>query len=147
MTRLKENKPDGTAREKARLSRSEIMRRVKSKNTKPEISVRRFLRASGIRFRSQAKLPGTPDFALIDAKIAVRVMGCFWHGHSCKNGDRMPKTNIHYWTTKIARNIARDKENRRDLIKLGWQVIDIWECQLRTEKWKRGLTRRTLNNI
>lgn len=132
-------KLDKRKRKKPPLSRSEIMRRVKSKNTKPEIIVRRFLRVERIRFRSQAKLPGRPDFALIDAKIAVRVMGCFWHGHSCKNGNRIPKTNIPYWTAKIARNIARDKENKRDLKRLGWTVVDIWECQIKDGRWKNKL--------
>lgn len=126
------------------LSRSEIMRAVKSKNTKPELIVRAFLRSKRVKYRSYGTLPGHPDLILKDLKIVIRVMGCFWHGHKCKNGDRIPKSNVEYWTSKIKRNIERDKENKRDLKRLGWRIVDVWECQLRAPKWEDRLLRQIL---
>lgn len=104
---------------------------VKSKDTKPELAVRSFLTARGIGFSTYAKLPGSPDIVVKKDKIVIRVMGCFWHSHKCKMGNRIPKTNVEYWTKKIIRNVARDKENKRDLKKLGWRVVDVWECHIR----------------
>lgn len=115
------------------------MRRVKSKDTKPELVIRRFLKNEGIKFKTYAKLPGSPDITIKEGKIAIRVMGCFWHRHSCKNGDRLPKSNVAYWMAKIARKIARDKKNKKDLKRLDWNIVDIWECQLKKPNWRRKI--------
>lgn len=133
---LRKAKPREFIKQKRKpLTRSEVMRAVKSKDTQPELKVRAHLKAVKIKFKTYANLPGRPDMVLNQSRTAIRVMGCFWHGHSCKNGNRVPKSNIEYWVAKIKRNVARDKENKRDLKKLGWQVIDIWECQLRKSNW------------
>src|ERR1700735_2034876 len=89
--------------------RRAIMRAIKSKNTFPEMQVRRFVHGLGYRFRLHRKdLPGTPDLVFPRLKCAIFVHGCFWHGHGCLRGARVPKTNTKYWTAKIERNIARD---------------------------------------
>ncbi len=124
------------------MTRSEIMRAVKSKNTKPERAVRRLLRQHKISYRSYGSLPGHPDIILKERKTVIRVMGCFWHKHACKNGNRLPKSNIEYWTKKIARNVERDRQNKRDLKRLGWRVIDAWECQLKKPNWDKRLLRK-----
>jgi DNA mismatch endonuclease (patch repair protein) len=124
------------------LSRSEIMRAVKSKDTKPELLVRSYLRHEKVHFRTYANLPGRPDIILKKEKVAIRIMGCFWHRHFCKSGNRVPKTNVAYWTSKITRNVERDRENKADLRDLGWRVIDVWECQLKKSGWERKLKTR-----
>ncbi|MCK4910717.1 MAG: DNA mismatch endonuclease Vsr [Thermodesulfovibrionales bacterium] len=117
--------------------RSEIMSKIKSINTKPEITVRKYLYSKGYRYRIHKKgLPGKPDIVLPKYKTVIFVQGCFWHGHSCKigSGKRKPKSNQSYWNNKIARNIERDKENHRKLKTMGWKVIKIWECATKDEK-------------
>ena len=110
--------------------RSRIMSRVGGKNTRPEILVRRALHAAGLRFRIHRRdLPGTPDIVLPRHRIAVMVQGCFWHGHDCPKG-RRPKSNVEFWTTKLDRNLQRDRANADALSKLGWQVVTVWECAL-----------------
>lgn len=112
-------------------TRSEIMRAVKSKNTTPEKLVRSALHKRGFRFRlHNDDLPGKPDIVLPKYRTIIRVMGCFWHGHKCKRGNRMPKTNQAYWIAKIGGNKKRDKEQKRQLQKQGWRVVDVWECRL-----------------
>ncbi|MEQ8176888.1 MAG: very short patch repair endonuclease [Amphiplicatus sp.] len=112
--------------------RSEVMRAVKSANTKPEIAMRKALHALGLRYRLHAKdLPGKPDLAFPRHRAVLFVHGCFWHGHDCPRGARVPKSNRAYWTTKIARNRARDGETRRELAKLGWRVFTVWECEIK----------------
>lgn len=112
--------------------RSAVMRAVKSKDTSPERAVRSLLHRAGYRFRLHRRdLPGNPDLVFPSRHKAVFVHGCFWHGHRCKRGNRIPKTNTAYWEEKIARNRARDASHCRDLKKLGWQVCTIWECQLK----------------
>ncbi len=113
--------------------RSEIMRAVKGENTKPEIALRKALHRLGYRYRLNVKdLPGKPDLVFPKHRAVIFVHGCFWHGHGCKRGKRVPKTNRAYWTEKIARNKARDKKNAAALRRLGWRVITIWECRLKT---------------
>jgi DNA mismatch endonuclease, patch repair protein len=113
--------------------RSSIMRAVKSKDTKPEIAVRKALFALGYRYRLNVKnLPGKPDLVFTKHRTVIFVHGCFWHGHSCKRGRRVPKTNTAYWTNKIAGNKVRDKKNTAALQALGWRVIRIWECEVKT---------------
>lgn len=128
------------------LTRSEVMRAVKSIDTKPELVVRLFLKTKKIKFQTYGSLPGHPDMILKQHKTVIRVMGCFWHGHTCKNGNRIPKSNVEYWVAKIQRNITRDKENKKDLKKLGWRILDIWECDLKTQRWEKRLAQRLTKN-
>ncbi|MDP2621360.1 MAG: very short patch repair endonuclease [Hyphomicrobiales bacterium] len=112
--------------------RSRIMRAVKDKDTSPELIVRRLLHHHGYRFRLHRRdLPGKPDLVFPARRKVIFVHGCFWHGHDCKRGDRIPKTNTAYWTAKIDRNRQRDRRHRDELRRRGWQVFVIWECQLR----------------
>eukprot|EP01037_Dinobryon_pediforme_P014944 gene14944-15082_t len=109
------------------------MRRVGSKDTGPERAVRRLLTSLGVRYRLQRKdLPGAPDIVLPGRKLALFVHGCFWHGHDCKRGARVPKTNEGYWRAKIASNVARDAASLTALADLGWRAEVIWECELKS---------------
>src|SRR5215471_14058880 len=112
--------------------RSRTMRAVKGANTAPELLVRKIAHSLGYRFRlHRSDLPGKPDLVFVGRRKVIFVHGCFWHGHKCPRGDRMPKTNSDYWTRKIARNAARDKLHISALKKQGWQVGVIWECKLK----------------
>jgi DNA mismatch endonuclease (patch repair protein) len=116
-------------------ARSAIMRSVKGRNTTPEIVVRKFLHRRGFRFSLHAeKLPGKPDVVLSKHRTAIFVHGCFWHGHNCSRGSRIPKTNSDYWIRKISRNRLRDDNSVKALSALGYRVIVIWECQTRSEQ-------------
>jgi DNA mismatch endonuclease (patch repair protein) len=112
--------------------RRRCMAGVGSKNTTPEIVVRRVLYALGYRFRLHRKdLPGNPDIVLPKKKTVIFVHGCFWHGHrGCKRADR-PTSNVSFWNSKLDRNIDRDKRVQRQLRELGWHSAVIWECQTR----------------
>jgi DNA mismatch endonuclease (patch repair protein) len=115
------------------INRSAIMRSVKSRDTKPEMAVRQFVHRLGYRFRLHRKdLPGTPDLVFPRMKKVVFVHGCFWHGHNCARGDRMPKSNCDYWFAKISRNRERDKLNRVLLQTQGSEVYIAWECQIKS---------------
>lgn len=112
--------------------RSAVMRAVKSRDTAPEMKVRRAAHALGLRFRlNRADLPGKPDLVFPAKRTALFVHGCFWHGHDCPRGARMPQNNRDYWQAKISRNMARDKASLAALTKLGWTPRVIWECQTR----------------
>jgi len=112
--------------------RSDIMRRVKSFNTKPEQIVRKNLHKLGFRFTLHSKrLPGRPDIVLPKYKVVININGCFWHGHvDCKRSV-LPKANDQYWKDKIEKNKNRDKSNNQKLNQLGWRVITIFECELK----------------
>ena len=113
--------------------RSSIMSKIKSKDTKPEITVRKHLHALGYRFRlHDKKLPGKPDIVLKKYKSAIQVRGCFWHQHGCKYSN-VPKSNKTYWIPKLKQNKKRDRLNDKKLKKLGWKIIVIWECKLQNE--------------
>jgi DNA mismatch endonuclease (patch repair protein) len=112
--------------------RSAVMRRVKGRNTTPEMTVRRALTKLGARYRLHRKdLPGSPDVVLPGRRLVLFVHGCFWHGHDCPRGARVPKQNRDYWTTKVARNRARDAANGAALQAAGWRVETLWECELK----------------
>ena len=122
--------------------RSSIMAKVHSKNTTPEIQVRKLLHSMGYRFRLHRQdLPGKPDIVLPKHKVVVFVHGCFWHGcPTCRHAKIRPKTNSDYWEKKLDRNIQRDKENCDSLQNLGWRVLIVWECETK----KKNLS--TLND-
>ena len=112
--------------------RHHCMSRIRGKNTKPEILVRKGLHARGFRFRlHNKKLPGSPDIVLPKYGVAIMVNGCFWHGHKGCRYATKSKTNIEFWETKIARNRHRDEVTTAHLEALGWTVITVWECELR----------------
>jgi DNA mismatch endonuclease, patch repair protein len=115
------------------LRRSENMRRIRSKDTKPELVVRKLVRSLGFTgYRIYRKdIPGKPDLAWIGRKLAIFMHGCFWHGHNCKKGIRKPKSRIDYWDSKIERNRQRDHTQQAILESLGWKVLVIWECELK----------------
>lgn len=114
---------------KVALKRSATMRAVRSHDTAPEIAVRKAARQLEPRTRlNDPSLPGTPDLVFPGAKKAVFVHGCFWHGHSCARGNRVPKTNRDYWISKISRNRTRDRLATYALRQLGWKCLVIWEC-------------------
>ena len=117
--------------------RADTMRRVKSRDTKPELIVRKSLHKLGARFRldSGHKLPGKPDIVLPSRKVVVFVHGCFWHQcPNCEEGARIPKSNVEYWKEKLKRNTERDKQHINELKKTGWKSITIWECEIKDEK-------------
>jgi len=112
--------------------RSAVMRRVKGQGTTPEKAVRCLLTRLGARYRLQRKdLPGKPDIVMPGRRLAILVHGCFWHGHDCARGARVPKQNRDYWVQKVARNRARDGVNQAALTAAGWRVETIWECELK----------------
>lgn len=117
------------------ISRSENMRRIRSKDTGPELAVRKLLRSLGFTgYRVHRKdLPGKPDVAFVGRRKAVMVHGCFWHGHKCNEGLRKPKSNTAYWLPKIESNRKRDAALLAELAKRGWSVLTVWECELRNQ--------------
>lgn len=112
--------------------RSAIMRAVQHKNTKPELIVRRLTHGLGYRYRlHRTDLPGKPDLTFIGRKKVIFVHGCFWHGHDCKRGARIPKSNTAYWLGKIEKNRTRDFSHKQELESQGWKVLIIWECEIK----------------
>jgi DNA mismatch endonuclease, patch repair protein len=116
----------------SRAARRENMRRIRAKDTVPELAVRRALHRMGLRFRLHANnLPGKPDVVLRRHNAAVLIHGCFWHQHRrCIDG-HVPRTNLAYWKPKLERNVRRDRRNRRQLARLGFRVLVVWECEAR----------------
>jgi DNA mismatch endonuclease (patch repair protein) len=114
--------------------RSAVMRRVRGRDTSPEMKVRKLLTRLGARYRLHRKdLPGSPDIVLPGRRLAIFVHGCFWHGHDCARGSRVPKQNRDYWLAKVGRNTARDEGAQAALREAGWRVETIWECQMKDE--------------
>ena len=115
--------------------RSRNMSAIKSKNTKPEIKVRKVLHSMGYRFRLHSKdLPGSPDIVLPKYKTVIFVHGCFWHRHENCRYASTPKTRQEFWNKKFNENINRDKINQENLSSKGWKIIIIWECEIRNKK-------------
>ncbi len=112
--------------------RSLCMSRIRGKDTKPEMIVRRMLHALGYRYRLHRRdLPGCPDLVFSGRQKVVFVHGCFWHRHRCKYGQVSPATRPKFWERKLMGNKARDARNRKELRRLGWDVLVVWECQTR----------------
>lgn len=117
--------PDTVSKKK----RSEIMRRVKGKNTKPELAVRSALHRRGLRYRLSYPLPGKPDIVFVKARVVVFIDSCFWHG--CPHHLRMPNSNQEYWEAKIGRNIQRDAEINAEYARSEWKQLRLWEHALK----------------
>ena len=111
--------------------RRKAMAAVKGRNTTPERQVAKALRTLKVGFRRYGTLPGQPDFVMPGLRAALFVQGCFWHGHGCRTG--IPKANRRYWVRKLGANKSRDRRVRRQLNRLGWTVLVLWECQLRVK--------------
>jgi DNA mismatch endonuclease (patch repair protein) len=112
--------------------RSAVMRAVKSRDTGPERAVRALLRAIALGYRlHRGDLPGKPDIVYASRKLAIFVHGCFWHGHDCARGARIPKTNATYWRGKIARNRARDEKTLAAYATMDWRTLVVYECELK----------------
>lgn len=127
--------------------RSWNMARIRSRDTNPELAVRRTLHESGYRFRLHGSdLPGKPDIILPKYRIAIFVHGCFWHQHPRCIDCSDPKTNTKYWRPKLVANVKRDRKYRRRLRRLGWQSIVIWECQTKKAEQLRERLIRKLNS-
>ena len=121
--------------------RSMNMSRIRSTNSKPEEIVRKYLFSKGFRYRKNVKkLPGCPDIVLPKYKTVIFVNGCFWHKHDCP-GFVWPSSNQEYWKPKILRNVERDKNNCRELSSKGWNVITIWECELKKKVFEGTMER------
>ena len=128
-------------------TRSYNMSRIKGKNTKPEMLVRKFLFANGFRYRLHVKdLPGKPDIVLPKYKTVIFVNGCFWHGHDGCKYFVVPKTNTEWWLNKIITNISNDARSIETLVINGWNIFIIWECELKTLKRESTLLK-LLENI
>ena len=122
--------------------RSINMSHIRSKDTKPEEIVRKYLFARGFRYRkNDTRYPGKPDLVLPKYHTVIFINGCFWHQHGCSRST-LPKTNQDYWIPKIQRNVERDRQNIRALEDAGWQVIVIWECEL-----KKKTLEETMNSV
>lgn len=130
---------------KTKEDRSYNMSRISGKNTKPEKLVRKYLFSQGFRYRkNDRKLPGTPDLVLPKYRTVIFINGCFWHGHEGCKYFVWPKSNVDFWRNKILTNIARDKLQTKQLKKMGWTVLVVWECELRPKT--RQATLETLKN-
>lgn len=114
-----------------RATRSRMMSGIRSKNTRPELFVRKGLHALGFRFRLHDKgIPGTPDLVLPKFRTLINVHGCFWHGHGCRHC-KVPSTNTDFWLKKIGANCLRDNETIQQQLDSGWRCLVIWECAIR----------------
>ena len=134
-TRLKKPSPQ----------RSAIMRAIKSRDTGPERRLRAILWPMAPFYRLQARdLPGTPDVVYRPRRLAIFMHGCFWHGHDCPRGSRLPKTNASFWRAKIARNRQRDREALEELRAMGWRTLTVFECELAQEATLRRKLKRAL---
>ena len=122
--------------------RSRNMARIRSKDTAPEMAVRRMVWAMGYRYRLHAKeLPGKPDLVFRPRRKAIFVHGCFWHQHrGCREG-RVPGSNLDYWPEKLRNNVRRDERNLRRLRRAGWKVLVLWECQVRRQAVQARIAR------
>ncbi|MDB5129806.1 very short patch repair endonuclease [Mucilaginibacter sp.] len=132
----------------SKATRSFNMSRIRSTNTKPEMRVRKFLFSTGFRYRlHQKKLPGKPDIVLPKYKTVIFIHGCFWHGHDGCRYFVIPKTRTEWWLEKINRNKSNDQKSENALKDMGWNVIHIWECEIKTQELFRLRTVELLKEI
>jgi DNA mismatch endonuclease, patch repair protein len=124
--------------------RSEVMSKIRSKNTQIELDIRKMLYSMGYRYRLHVKgLPGKPDIVLNKYKTVIFIHGCFWHQHSgCRDG-KIPKTRTVYWKEKLLKNKERDMKHIKELRKQGWKVLILWECEI--EKMQKKVYNKLLN--
>ena len=130
--------------------RHKNMAAIRSRDTKPEMVVRKYLWSRGFRYRvNNPRLPGHPDIVLRKYHTCIFVNGCFWHGHEGCKYYRVPKTNTEFWERKISRNRERDREEQKQLARMGWHCITVWECELKGERREKTLEslEYTLNHI
>lgn len=127
--------------------RSEIMASIRSRNTTPELAVRKLIWGLGFRYRLHSRaVPGKPDIVLRKHKKAIFVHGCFWHQHKrCPDG-RKPKSSQSYWLPKLERNVARDRAAQKELRRLGWKTLTLWECEIGKNMRLLGRISRFLSN-
>lgn len=125
-------------------ARSRLMGRIRSKDTAPELCIRRFLHGKGLRYRVHCRdLPGNPDVVFSRGKLCIFIHGCFWHGcERCIDGLRRVKSNEEYWSSKIATNRVRDQKHREALEMTGWAVLTVWECELNNRLFLDSFYRR-----
>lgn len=118
-------------------TRSYNMSRIKGRDTKPEMLVRRWLFRNGLRYRlHDKKLPGKPDLVFVKQKTVLFINGCFWHGHEECKYFKVPRTRTDWWLEKITKNVERDINNYRVLTESGWQIVILWECELKQDSNK-----------
>ena len=116
--------------------RSELMSKVRSRDTKPELIVRSALHGMGYRYSLHVRgLPGTPDMVFPSRGKVIFVSGCFWHGHGCRVGKSRPKSNVEFWKNKIETNMRRDRRVAAALRRRGWSVMTVWECRIKKGNW------------
>ena len=128
--------------------RSNLMSKIRSKNTKPELLLRKYLFSKGLRYILHDKrLPGSPDVVFPRYKTVIQVKGCFWHHHPRCKYSYTPKTNSNFWRNKFKSNRVRDKKNNQKLRRLEWKVINIWECQIMDKKKFNQVTKKTFMKI
>jgi len=127
--------------------RSRVMSRIRKKDSKPELRVRKALHRLGFRFRLHRQdLPGVPDIVLPKHKTAIFMHGCFWHQHKCPLG-KLPKSNRRYWVPKLRANASRHEKHARELRRLGWRVVVLWECQVSDEDAVQSVLLRSLKRV
>ena len=128
--------------------RSDIMSKVRQEGTKQELLIRRFLFSHGFRYRKNDKrYPGKPDIVLPKYRTIIFVHGCFWHGHENCKASKLPKTNTNFWKKKISENIARDQKNIETLREEGWNVITIWQCEIKNKNKRKERLELLLDKI
>ncbi|RUR14027.1 very short patch repair endonuclease [Legionella septentrionalis] len=128
--------------------RSRNMAAIKGKNTRPEIAVRSYLHKEGFRYRLHKKdLPGKPDIVLKKYNTVLFINGCFWHRHKDCRYAYTPKSNLKFWQNKFDKNVENDLKKHEHLKKLGWNVVVIWECQIKKQGWQKWLKDRIINNV
>jgi DNA mismatch endonuclease, patch repair protein len=128
--------------------RSKIMSGIKAKETQPEILVRKYLFSKGFRYRkNDPRFPGKPDIVLPKYKKIIFIHGCFWHGHSCMRGAKLPETRTDFWRNKIISNKNRDYINKNKLEAAGWRVIVLWDCEIRSKVQREKRLELLVNQI
>lgn len=129
----------------SKIKRSEMMSGIRSKDTAPEIAVRRIAHGMGLRFRLHRRdLPGSPDIVFPRYRVALFVHGCFWHRHPGCRLAATPKTRADFWCAKFGRNVERDRRASEDLVRLGWRVAVVWECEVRDTEAVRARIKQAL---